>query len=70
MKLFVINLKGPIGNYDNCYVLADDPTQAYNDVKDFLDKEDIGEPTARVLDSIKVIADTDIFQDCYPYMHL
>lgn len=70
MKLFLVRLKGPIGNHNNCYVLADDPTDAYNKVRKFLDDEDIGFRRARALNSIEVIADMDKLQDSYPMMHL
>jgi hypothetical protein len=70
MKLFLIRLKGPIGKHNNCYVLADDPTEAYDKVRKFLDNYDIGTPDARALYSIEVIADMDTYQDSYPMMHL
>lgn len=70
MQLFRISLKGPIGNHNNCYVLADDPTDAYNKVRKFLDDEDIGFRRARALNSIEVIADTETDQDSHPMMHL
>lgn len=70
MKLFLVRLKGPIGKHNNCYVLAEDPTTAYNKVRNFLDDEEIGHPRARALDSIEVVADMNKLQDSHPIMHL
>ncbi len=41
-----------------CYVIALDPTAAYNAVREYLDKEDLGFRYERELESIKLIADT------------
>ena len=70
MKLLLIRLKGPIGKHNNCYVLADDPTDGYDKVRKFLDDRNIGFDSARALNSIEVIADMDKLQDSYPHMHL
>lgn len=70
MKLFLVRLKGPIGNHNNCYVLAEDPTDGYKKVREFLNTENIGFESARALSSIEVIADTSKLQDSYAMMHL
>lgn len=69
MKLYLVSLKGmrsAIGsniNYGRSYVLADDPTSAYEKVKKFLGKEDLGFAHERQLESIELLADEDRYND-------
>jgi hypothetical protein len=60
-NLFKVTIKGfnychLIPNYGTTYVIANDPTEAYHKVMDFLNKEDIGSIDDRELEKIELIA--------------
>jgi hypothetical protein len=62
MKLYRVVLRGMTSSLDNpaygdSYVIAPDPAQAYDKVKAFLDKKDIGFYRHRELDRVELIAD-------------
>ena len=61
-KLYRVNLKGMKSNptgvaYGVSYVIAKNPTDAYEKVKTFLDKEDLGYTKDREMESIELIAE-------------
>lgn len=60
-KLFRVTLRG--SSISNCfnntsYAVAPDPTAAYEKVRTFLDKNDIGFVKERELDKVELIADS------------
>lgn len=63
-KLYKVTLAGLHSSFDRdygtTYVLAKDPSDAYNKVKQFLDEMDYGYEKDRVLHTIEFLADTDI----------
>ena len=48
-----------IGEYGTSYVVAEDPTSAYNTVKAFLDAKDLGFESQRRLGCVELLADTN-----------
>ena len=46
------------------YVVADNPTEAYNKVRQYLDEKDYGFPSDRVLKSVELLASDDIYSGC------
>jgi hypothetical protein len=69
MKLYYVECKGmtvsaaghPCGI---AYVLANDPTEAYNKLGERLNKGDFGYMHERVLDKITLIAEEGEYPDC------
>lgn len=64
MKLYRVICKGMHGSITGprqgiAYVLAKDPTEAYNKLRAYLDAGDIGFRKDRELDRIELIADED-----------
>lgn len=59
---------GPRGansvDYFHPYVLANDPTEAYNKAKKVVDEKDYGFASDRELKSIELIADDDNYNQC------
>ncbi len=70
MNLYRVTLKGmtvPMGTsvaYGVAYVVADDPTAAYQKVRDSLDKEDLGFGKDRALDRVELLAEGEKYPDC------
>lgn len=50
--------------YGISYVVADGPTEAYNIVRKFIDKEDLGFDSDRVLEKVELIAEAEQYPDC------
>lgn len=66
-KLYKITLQGLHGTkpqYRECYVVADDPTSAYNLVREYLDDEKIGFTEDRGLKTIELLAEDTKYPDC------
>lgn len=59
MRLYKVVLLGMLSGYGTSYVVADDPTSAYDTVKKFLDKNNLGFLDHRKLDRVELLADTD-----------
>ena len=57
MKLYLVTTQKTFGKYVNFYVVADNPDQAYNGVRLFLDEHDLCFRKEREMDSVKLIAD-------------
>lgn len=57
IKLYRVNLKGPLMGYEVSYVAAKDPTKAYGIVKGYLDRNMIGFRENRELVSIELVAE-------------
>ena len=76
MKLYLVKLRGLSNDesgspdYQNSYVVADDPSKAYKWVKDYLDKYDLGFSGDRELDSITLIAEAVQYPDCETILFL
>ncbi len=75
MKLYRVTLKGMTcsstdTNYGISFVVAEDPTQAYERVKKFLTDDDIGFSKDREMDKIELIADEYRFSDCGTILYL
>ena len=56
------NTTGPI--YGFSYVVAENPKDAYEEVRMFLDKENLGFKVERVLDTIELLAEQDRYPEC------
>jgi hypothetical protein len=75
MRLYRVTLRGMTHNstgmaYGVSYVVASDPTSAYQKVRDFLDKNDIGYSKDRELDKVELIADTYRYNDTRTILYL
>ena len=57
MKLYRVTLRGMSNTYGVAYVVAPDPTSAYERVRDFLEAEDIGFADDRELLYVELLAD-------------
>ena len=69
MNLYRVTLKGMTYSsvgvvYGVSYVVAKDPTSAYEIVKKFLDSEDIGFGHQRILDKVELIAEEGKYPPC------
>lgn len=70
MNLYKVTLRGMKSSiagsvaYGISYVVADGPTRAYEIVREFLDKTDLGFDSERVLDSIELLAEDKEYPDC------
>lgn len=60
MKLYEVIIKAS-GRRGSAYVLAKDPTSAYNKYRKLLDKEDICFHEDRELVSVRLAADSDLY---------
>lgn len=57
-KLYLVETKIPSDSkYKFCYVVAEDPNEAYLKVKELLDDNDYGFRSERALECIRVIAE-------------
>lgn len=68
MKLFRVKLKGMTFSstgapHGDCYVIANDPTEAYKALREFLNEKDYGFLHERELDTIELLADEYEFSD-------
>jgi len=68
-KLYKITLKGMTYSstgvvYGVSYAIAENPDQAYQKVKKFLDEKDLGFSKDRALDKIELIAENYQYTDC------
>lgn len=74
MKLYKVKIKGGYSivsiNYNEAYIVAKDPTQAYDKYRKFLDKNDICFESQREMVSITLIADVDRYNDCHTLLFL
>jgi hypothetical protein len=75
MKLYRVKLQGMTSNIDGpaygiSYVVADNPTEAYYKVKNFLDDKDIGFDREREMGSIELIADENQYGNCGTILYL
>jgi len=64
MNLYRVKLKGMksavLGiSYGDSFVVANDPTEAYQKIREYLDNEDIGFMSDRVLETIEFLASED-----------
>lgn len=68
MELYKVTIRGGYSstgiNYNECYVVAKDPTKAYQKYRVFLDKEDICFNDDREMKTIELIADTERYGKC------
>ena len=51
-------------SYGISYVLAENPTEAYDTVRAYLDKHELGFSKDRELESIELIAENSDYPDC------
>ena len=70
MKLYRINLRGSFDSVGIPYVVADDPTTAYDTVRCFLNDRELGFPKERAMESIELIADESEYPDCRDMLFL
>lgn len=68
MKLYRVKLTGIHGttstNYNESFVVADNPAEAYEIVREYLNKEDIGFSRERCLDTVKLVAEQCSYPEC------
>ena len=69
MKLFYVECKGMTSNptgapWGIAYVLAEDPTEAYNKLRAKLEKEDLGFSHERILSKVSLVAEEGLYPDC------
>jgi hypothetical protein len=69
MKLFYVECKGMTTNptgapHGLAYVLADNPTEAYEKLKARLDKEGMGFTHERVLNKVSLLAEDGVYPAC------
>ncbi len=77
MKLYRVTLKGMNSmlltgsvTYGIAYVVAEDATKAYETVRQYLDKENIGFVGEREMDSVQLLADTAQYPPCKIKLYL
>ncbi len=77
MKLYLIKLKGMSSmlltgsvTYGVAYVVAEDATKAYETVRQYLDKENIGFAGEREMYSVQLLADTAQYPLCKIKLYL
>lgn len=63
MNLYLVTVRGLAWNgvgmdYQHSYVVAEDPTTAYQKVRVYLDERDLGFPREREMDSVKLLANS------------
>lgn len=66
-KLYRVTVQGLDSTkpqYKVSYVIADDPTSAYDTVREYLDDQEIGFEEDRELLSVELIADDTRYPDC------
>lgn len=66
VKLYRVHLRGAsvgIKHYDP-YVIAENATEAIEKVQSYLEKNDIGFRTDRVLDCVQLLAEDSDYPDC------
>lgn len=63
-KLFEVKLQGLLQNFDPCYVVASDPTEAYQKVRKWLDDNKYGFSSDRGLKSVTVVAENSQYTEC------
>jgi hypothetical protein len=68
MRLYKVKICGGYSsnstNYNEVYVIAEDPTSAYEQYREFLDDNGICYEEDRALESIQLIADSDCYGNC------
>ena len=69
MKLYRVKLRGMQHStvstrYGISYVVAEDPTKAYNLVKKYVDDEDLGFSQDREMESVELLAETGGYPGC------
>ena len=57
LRLFKVYVRGAITGFNPSYVIATDPTSAYDKVFDFLERKEWGFSKERLLQSIELIAE-------------
>jgi hypothetical protein len=75
MKLYKVNLRGMTFSatgtvYGVSYVVAEDSEKAYQKVRKFLDKNDLGFSKDRELDSVELIAEDSQYTDTRTMLYL
>ena len=70
MKLYKITLKGIFSNIRSPYVVAENSDEAYQKVKDYLDKKDYGFSHERELDKIELLAEDCEYPKCKTILFL
>lgn len=69
MKLYKVTIQGS-GKYHEQYVVADNPDNAYNLVRNFLDENDLYFRKDRALDTIQLLADENKYEDIQTLLHI
>lgn len=69
-NLYLVTLKGMQETHGISYVVAENPTEAYEKVKKDLDNRDIGFSGDKVLDNIKLLAEDCNYPDCNTRLYL
>lgn len=69
-KLYKVVCHGMQGTYGTSYVVDSDPTSAYLQVKEFLDRKTIGTIESRKLHSITLVAECTEYPSCGTILYL
>ena len=70
MKLYKVKCRGMQFSHGFSYVVANDPTKAYEIVKKYLDKEDLGFLDDRELEIIELLAEEGDYPKCKIQLHI
>ena len=63
-KLYFVTLRGGGNRYKTSYVIAKDPEEAYQKVKEFLDENDLCFTNDRELSTISLLAEATDYPRC------
>jgi hypothetical protein len=74
MNLYLVTLKGLSSstgtNFHDSYVVANSPDAAYQLVRDYLDKNDIGYSYERTLSCVTLMAEDKVIPECRTMLFL
>lgn len=69
MKLYLV-VTHMTGIHAKHYVVAPDPGKAYQIVRDYLDKHDLGYSDQRAMECISLVAEESDYPECNVKLHL
>ena len=64
LKLYRVTCRGMQDTHGTAYVVAQDPSSAYAEVREYLDKNSLGFPKERELLEIRLLASEEEHPDC------
>ena len=71
-KLYLVKCRGMLSSsvitrhvsHGVAYVIADNPTEAYEKLRHYLDEKNIGKYEERELHSVELAADSEVYPNC------